>query len=151
MIFLVNVFNDVFKIKIITFVSNFVEAFFSLWRDRGKVGNKGYYLDLKNIIKYIDQKDHQYSSTPSLSHMFALDFQLDRIEKEGIENRFIRHTEMAEFTIDWANKHFKTFPKPGFESMTVTCINNTIRFNFSDLNKELGKRGMQISDRKSVV
>ena len=111
-----------------------------------KVGNKGYYLDLKNIIKYIDKKDHQYSSTPSLSHMFALDFQLDRIEKEGIENRFIRHTEMAEFMIDWANKHFKVFPKPGFESMTVTCINNTIGFNFSDLNKELGRRGMQISN-----
>ncbi len=110
------------------------------------VGNKGYYLDLKNIIKYIDKKDHQYSSTPSLSHMFALDFQLDRIEKEGIENRFIRHTEMAEFMIDWANRHFKTYPMPGFESMTVTCINNTIGFNFSDLNKELGKRGMQISN-----
>ncbi|MEI6817834.1 MAG: alanine--glyoxylate aminotransferase family protein [Bacteroidota bacterium] len=111
-----------------------------------KVGNKGYYLDLKNIIKYIDKKDHQYSSTPSLSHMFALDFQLDRIEKEGIENRFIRHIEMAEFMYEWANTYFKTFAKPGFESLTVTCINNTRNFNFSELNKELGNRGMQISN-----
>lgn len=116
-----------------------------------KVGNKGYYFDLKNIIETIDKKDHQYSSTPSLSHMFALDFQLDRIEKEGLENRFLRHIEMAEFTINWGNEFFKTFPKPGFESMTVTCINNTRGFNFSDLNKELGRRGMQISNGYGVL
>src|ERR1041385_5231552 len=58
-----------------------------------KVGNKGYYLDLKNLVKYVDKKDYQYSSTPSLSHMYALDFQLDRIEKEGLEKRFDRHME----------------------------------------------------------
>jgi aspartate aminotransferase-like enzyme len=111
-----------------------------------KVGNKGYYLDLKNLIKYIDKKDHQYSSTPSLSHMYALDFQLDRIEKEGLEKRFDRHMEMAEFTINWANKHFKVFCRPGFESMTVTCIANTRNIDVAALNKELGKQSMQISN-----
>lgn len=111
-----------------------------------KVGNRGYYLDLKNLVKYVDKKDHQYSSTPSLSHMFALDFQLDRIEKEGLENRFTRHMEMAEFTIEWANKYFKVFCRPGFESMTVTCIANTRNINVADLNKELGNRKMQISN-----
>jgi aspartate aminotransferase-like enzyme len=111
-----------------------------------KVGNKGYYLDLKNLVKYVDKKDHQYSSTPSLPHMFALDFQLDRIEKEGLENRFVRHLENAEFMIEWASRHFKVFCRPGFESMTVTCVANTRNINVGDLNKELGKRGMQISN-----
>ena len=111
-----------------------------------KVGNKGYYLDLKNLVKYVDKKDYQYSSTPSLSHMFALDFQLDRIMKEGIENRFVRHMEMAEFMIEWANLHFKTFCSSGFESITVTCISNTRNINVGELNKELGKRGLQISN-----
>ncbi len=111
-----------------------------------KVGNRGFYLDLKNLVKYVDKKDYQYSSTPSLSHMYALDFQLDRIEKEGYEARFIRHMEMAEFMIEWANQHFKVFCRPGFESMTVTCIENTRNINVGDLNKELGKRGMQISN-----
>jgi len=111
-----------------------------------KVGSRGFYFDLKNLLKYVDKKDYQYSSTPSLPHMFALDFQLDRIEKEGFEARFIRHMEMAEFMIDWANKHFKVFCRPGFESMTVTCIENTRNINVGDLNKELGKRGMQISN-----
>ena len=110
------------------------------------VGNKGYYLDLKNLVKYVDKNDYQYSSTPSLSHMFALDFQLDRILKEGLETRFLRHMEMAEFMIDWAGRHFKVFPAPGFESMTLTVIENTKGFDFNTLNSELGKRGMQIAN-----
>ena len=112
-----------------------------------KVGNKGYYLDLKNLVKYIDKKDHQYPSTPSLSHMFALDFQLDRILlEEGLENRFLRHTEMAEFMIDWANKYFEVFPMGGFESLTLTTIKNTREISVKELNDALGKRGMQISN-----
>lgn len=110
------------------------------------VGPKGYYLDIKTLIKYIDKKDHQYHATPSLSHMFALDFQLDRILKEGIENRFIRHMEMAEFTINWANTFFKTFPKQGFESLTLTVIDNVRKINVADLNTELGKQGFQIAN-----
>lgn len=110
------------------------------------VGPRGYYLDLGNLVKFVKEKDHQYSSTPSLSHMFALDFQLDRIMKEGIENRFIRHIEMAEFTINWANHFFKTLPMPGFESLTVTTIQNTRNVNIAQLNKDLGAKGMQISN-----
>jgi aspartate aminotransferase-like enzyme len=78
--------------------------------------------------------------------MFALDFQLDRIFKEGLENRFTRHLEMAEFMIEWSNKYFKQFAQPGFESMTVTCIDNTRNINVGDLNKELAKLNMQISN-----
>ena len=112
-----------------------------------KVGNKGYYLDLKNLVKYVDKKDHQYPSTPSLSHMFALDFQLDRIHKEGIENRFLRHMEMAEFMIEWGNKYFKVFPKAGFESMTLTVFENNRGISVADLNKELGaKHNIQIAN-----
>jgi aspartate aminotransferase-like enzyme len=111
-----------------------------------EIGVRGYYLDFKTLLKYIEKKDHQYHATPSLSHMFALDFQLDRIKKEGIENRFIRHIEMAEFTINWANTFFKTFPKPGFESLTLTVIENNRGINVADLNSQLGKRGLQIAN-----
>ena len=51
-----------------------------------KVPNRGFYLDLLSLYKYIQKKDYQYPSTPSLSHMFALDYQLDFVvNKEGIE------------------------------------------------------------------
>lgn len=115
--------------------------------DRCKaVGQRGYYLDLGNLVKFVQEKDHQYSCTPSLSHMFAMDFQLDRILKEGLENRFLRHIEMAEFTINWAGHFFEVFPQPGFESLTVTCIRNTRSVNVADLNKQLAQRGMVISN-----
>ena len=60
-----------------------------------KVKFRGTYFDLLQIYEYIQKKDYQYPSTPSLSHMFALDYQLDKILNEGLENRFARHTEMA--------------------------------------------------------
>lgn len=111
-----------------------------------KIGPRGYYLDLHTLCDFIDKKNYQYSCTPSLSHMFALDFQLDRILQEGLENRFIRHMEMAEYTINWANEFFKVFPMPGFESMTVTCIENTRKLNVSELNTYLKQKNMVISN-----
>lgn len=111
-----------------------------------KIGPRGYYLDLHTLCDFIDKKNYQYSCTPSLSHMFALDFQLERIMKEGLENRFIRHMEMAEYTINWANELFKTFPMPGFESMTVTCIENTRKINITELNNFLKEKQMVISN-----
>lgn len=115
--------------------------------EHGKqVKNRGYYLDLLELYKYVVKKDFQYPSTPSLSHMFAMDFQLDRILSEGLDNRFARHEEMAKFTREWANKYFKVFPDEKFASVTLTTIDNTRGINVADLNKELGARGFQISN-----
>ncbi len=53
-----------------------------------QVPNRGVYFDLLGLYDYIQKKDYQYPSTPSLSHMFALDYQLDKILEEGLENRY---------------------------------------------------------------
>ncbi|NFH70304.1 alanine--glyoxylate aminotransferase family protein [Clostridium botulinum] len=112
-----------------------------------KVQNRGYYLDLLKLYQYIQKKDYQYPSTPSLSHMFALDYQLDNIlNKEGLENRFARHLEMAQIVRAWAKKYFEIFPDENHLSNTLTTIKNTRGINVADLNKELGKRGFQISN-----
>ena len=111
-----------------------------------KTGRRGFYLDLLTLCEYIDKRNNQYSCTPSLPHMFALDFQLDRIFKEGLENRFIRHIEIAEYMINWANHFFKVYTRPGFESLTVTCIENNRQINIPDLNKELQLRNMVLSN-----
>ncbi|MDI6780224.1 MAG: alanine--glyoxylate aminotransferase family protein [Bacteroidota bacterium] len=110
------------------------------------VKNRGLYLDLVDLYSYIEKKDHQYPSTPSLSHMFALNFQLDRILAEGLENRFNRHFEMAEYTRAWAKKHFALFPEEKFSSQTLTTITNTKNISVADLNSALGKMGLQISN-----
>jgi aspartate aminotransferase-like enzyme len=115
--------------------------------EHGKqVKQRGWYLDLLEIYKYVQSKDHQYSATPSLSHMFALNFQLDRILEGGLENRFARHREMAEYTRNWAKKHFALFPEERYASLTLTTVTNTRNISVKDLNGELGKMGMQISN-----
>jgi predicted phosphoserine aminotransferase len=111
-----------------------------------KIGHRGYYLDLLTLCEFIDKRNNQYSSTPSLPHMFALDFQLDRIFKEGLENRYIRHIEIAEYMINWANHFFKVYTQPGFESLTVTCIENTKNISVANLNNELRKKDMVLSN-----
>ncbi len=110
------------------------------------VKNRGLYLDLVDLYSYIEKKDHQYPSTPSLSHMFALNFQLDRILSEGLEKRYQRHFEMAEYTRAWAKKYFTLFPVEKYSSQTLTTITNSRNIVVADLNSALGKLGLQISN-----
>jgi aspartate aminotransferase-like enzyme len=107
---------------------------------------RGYYLDLLSLYEYIQKKDYQYPSTPSLSHMFAMDYQLDKILEEGLENRYNRHIEMANYVRQWGKEHFELFADERYLSNTLTNIKNTRDINVGDLNKELGKRGFQISN-----
>lgn len=110
------------------------------------VENRGLYFDLVSVVKKARDK-YQYPSTPSLAHMFALDYQLDYIvNKEGIENRFNRHIEMANYTREWANKHFEMLAEEQYASNTLTTIKNTKGNSVADLNKELAKRGFMISN-----
>lgn len=107
---------------------------------------RGYYLDLLSLYDYIQKKDYQYPSTPSLSHMFALDYQLDCILAEGLDERFARHMEMAQFVREWARKYFELFADERYLSNTLTTINNSRSIDVAALNRELGTRGYQISN-----
>ncbi|MGL5328029.1 MAG: pyridoxal-phosphate-dependent aminotransferase family protein [Peptostreptococcaceae bacterium] len=111
-----------------------------------KVPFRGTYFDLLAIYEYIVNKNYQYPSTPSLSHMFALNFQLDQILKEGLENRFARHEEMAKIVRIWANEHFQIFTNLNYLSNTLTVINNTQGISVSNLNKKLNERGFEIAN-----
>jgi aspartate aminotransferase-like enzyme len=115
--------------------------------EHGKlVKHRGWYLDILELYKYVETKDHQYSATPSLSHMFAMNYQLDRILAEGMEKRYARHLEMAEFTRAWAKKNFALYPEEKHASVTLTTITNTKNISVKALNDALGKEGMQISN-----
>ena len=111
-----------------------------------KVKFRGTYFDLLQIYDCIQKKDYQYPSTPSLSHMFALDYQLDKIFEEGLENRFARHTQMADYVRGWAKEKFALFAQEEFTSNTVTCVKNTREISVGDLNRALGEKGYMISN-----
>lgn len=109
------------------------------------IPNRGYYFDFLTFLKY-DQDKHQTPTTPIISIIFALDKQLDRFFEEGLENRFARHLEMANYVRDWTRQYFAFFPDEKYLSNTLTAIKNTRGISVADLNKELGKRGAMISN-----
>uniref|UniRef100_A0A7V0Z3X6 Alanine--glyoxylate aminotransferase family protein n=1 Tax=candidate division WOR-3 bacterium TaxID=2052148 RepID=A0A7V0Z3X6_UNCW3 len=109
------------------------------------ITDRGYYFDFDAMLKRYE-KDRQTPTTPAVTLLYAMDKQMDKILAEGMENRYKRHLEMAQYVRDWAKKHFALFPEPGYESVTLTCVGNTRKITVADLNSELGKRGFQISN-----
>ncbi|MGQ9665609.1 MAG: pyridoxal-phosphate-dependent aminotransferase family protein [bacterium] len=109
------------------------------------ISDRGYYFDFDAMLKRYE-KDRQTPTTPAVTLLYAMDKQMDKILAEGMENRYKRHLEMAQYVRDWAKKHFALFPEPGYESVTLTCVDNTKKISVADLNSELGKRGFQISN-----
>ena len=88
-----------------------------------KIKDRGYYFDFLEFQKNAEQ--NMTPSTPSIGHVYALASKLDDIFAEGLEARFLRHATLAQLTRKWAEKHgFTLFPEHGFESVTLTCVNN---------------------------
>ncbi len=108
------------------------------------VPNRGYYFDMQVFMKYDER--NQTPTTPAIPHLFALDYQLDRILEEGMENRYKRHLEMAEYVRGWAREYFELFPEPGYESVTLTTVKNNRGISVAELNQKLGERGKMISN-----
>jgi len=100
------------------------------------VPNRGLYFDIVEIVEKV-KKNYQYPSTPSVSHMFAMDYQLDCILEEGLQNRWARHKEMATYVQNWARKNFALFADEKHLSNTVTCVANNRGICVADLNKTL--------------
>jgi aspartate aminotransferase-like enzyme len=88
-----------------------------------RMNDRGYYFDLVEFQKNAEQS--MTPSTPSIGHVYALSSKLDDIMEEGLDARFTRHRHLAEMTRAWAaNNGFTLFPEPGYESVTLTCVNN---------------------------
>jgi aspartate aminotransferase-like enzyme len=88
--------------------------------------DRGYYFDFIEFQKNAEQ--NMTPSTPSIGHVFALASKLEDIFSEGLEARYARHRRTNQMTRDWATKHgFTLFPEKGFESITLTCVNNGAR------------------------
>lgn len=107
---------------------------------------RGLYFDLQDLYNRVVKKNFQYPSTPNVSLMYAMDYQLSRILDEGLDNRFARHHAMAERCREWGRKYFELFPEEGYMVDTQTVIKNTRGISVADLNKELAKRGKTISN-----
>lgn len=109
------------------------------------VADRGYYFDYDAMLKRYD-KDFQTPTTPAVSLFWALDKELDHVVAETMKGRYERHLAMAKFTREWVARYFAPFAEPGYESVTLTTAANSRNISVKDLNGELAKLGMQISN-----
>ena len=89
--------------------------------------NKGVYFDLTTFAKNQDRM--MTPSTPALSVMYALEVQLGRIQEEGLEARWARHSSMRDRCCEWVNAmrekrgvNVSVLAPEGHRSPTVTAI-----------------------------
>jgi len=101
-----------------------------------KVKNRGWYFDLLLMEKH--RVKNSTAMTPAVSLVYALDFQLDRILSEGLDERFSRHAAMSQRVYDWAmEKGMSPFAEEGYRSKTVATINNDLNLDIPALNNYL--------------
>ena len=87
------------------------------------INDRGYYFDLIEFQKNAEKS--MTPSTPSIGHIYALKSKLEDFMEEGLSQRFERHANLSKMTRDWATKQgFTIFPEAGYESKTLTCVNN---------------------------
>ena len=108
------------------------------------IEHRGYYFDFLEMLKYDER--HMTPSTPAIPQIHALDSQLDQILAEGPPQRFERHARLASIVQQWARRHFALFAEEGYESATVTCIDNTRGISVAELNSALGRQQALISN-----
>ncbi len=113
--------------------------------DKAKqVPNRGFYTDLLKIKK---QNDVNYAlTTPPVSLMYGLDYQLDKILAEGVQARYRRHQEMADLVRDWADRKLAgVFPEEGYRSNSIGVLNRG-DLDFDAFHSKLKSKGYEISN-----
>lgn len=106
--------------------------------------NKGFYTD---FVKLKKNADENYAlTTPPVSLMYGLDYQLDKILAEGMPARYRRHQEMADMVRRWADDRFNgLFPEEGYRSKAIGVINRG-ELDFDVFHAKLKAKGFEISN-----
>ncbi len=105
-----------------------------------KTPNRGLYFDFLDLKKYHDRG--MQPATPVIPIYYQLQYKLHQIvDEEGIENRWTRHQQMADYTRNWVkNKKLSLFAEEAVASNTVTCVNSK-GIDVAKLKADLMKKG----------
>ena len=80
-------------------------------------------------------------STPSISHIYALESKLEDIFAEGVSQRHARHTALNGMVGDWVRRNgFEFFAPEGFRSKSLTCVANNRGIDVAAFVKALKER-----------
>lgn len=108
-----------------------------------QIEHRGYYFDFLSLEKYVTKNNTP--STPPVSLISAALQQMRDIANEGLENRWKRHQQMQNRSVEWALGHgFDLFAPDGFRSPTVTTVHNTIGIDVSAMAVNMLENGFAI-------
>jgi aspartate aminotransferase-like enzyme len=94
------------------------------------IPGRGYYFNFELMAKSAEK--NQTLTTPAVPHIMALHYQCEKLVKEGMENVWARHKQMADFVRAWAKKNFELFCEETYASNTLTTIKNTRGINVAE-------------------
>jgi aspartate aminotransferase-like enzyme len=107
---------------------------------------RGLYLDL------MEYERRAPPFTPAIPLLYALDAQVQRIAREGLQVRLARHARMAEKTWTWVESarerlgvELSVLAPEGFRSPTVTCIRLPAPLTGPEMVRRLAERGYSIA------
>jgi len=110
-----------------------------------EVPYRGWYFDYLLLEKH--RIKDSTPMTPAMSLIYALDYQIDRMLAEGLENRFGRHSAMAKYSQEWATKKgWALFAPEGYRSQTITVVVNPPTFDCAEFNKFIAPRNLRLAN-----
>lgn len=114
------------------------------------IPDRGVYFDFLAFEE--SARERQTTNTPAVSLLYALDAQLERIEREGLEARWARHAAMARRTAEWVDggrdrigRELRILAPVSRRSPTVTCIVLPNGLRGSEVNRRMKERGYTIA------
>ena len=112
--------------------------------------NRGVYFDIVEMEKFVNAG--QVSATPALSLLYALDVQLAAVLEEGMENRWLRHMEMALATDQWlarmregGDDGWENIAGHAFRSPTVSTIRLPARLTGDVFTSAVAQQGIRVA------
>ena len=109
-----------------------------------KMENKGFYTD---FVKLQEKNNENYAlTTPPVSLMFGLEYQLEKMLKEGMPARYRRHKDMAKMVGDWADRNLEgLYPEEGYRSDTIGVVKRG-DLDFDRFHSIVKSKGMEVSN-----
>ncbi len=115
-----------------------------------EVENRGFYFDLLKYEKNMER--WQTPTTPAVSLFYALAVQMKKLREEGLENRWARHSAMAERTYRWVEEtaastgeQFGLFAPEGYRSPAVTAISLPERITGPEVAAGVSAQGYTVA------
>jgi len=103
------------------------------------IKDRGYYFDFLEFKK--NQENDMTPSTPSISHIYALESKLDDIFSEGLAARHARHVLLNAIVHAWVLRNgFEFFAADGYHSKTLTCVANNRKIDVAALIDTLRRK-----------